>query len=127
MTLTDGKNALSASHWQLVSYGTQAGQTLTVPDSQVTLTFDAGNGVSGYAGCNSYSGTYDIRHDRLTFDPLISTFKACDDPLVMAQEAVYLEALQAATRYKISNDELLIESGSGQTLMFLAVRVEEMQ
>ena len=74
----------------------------------VTLQLGADGHVAGKAGCNQYSGPYDIGAGTISFGALASTKMACDDP-VMAIEQGYLEALAKVTHYQVRNEtELLL-------------------
>ena len=83
-----------------------------LPNTEITVEFVRADGsVRGSAGCNSYSGGYEVDQDKLTFPgPMMNTAMACPDP-VMEQEMEYLEALQAAENYEIEGNQLLITSG----------------
>jgi heat shock protein HslJ len=62
--------------------------------TKITAQFD-GQKVSGYAGCNDYSGQYQRSADgQLTFTALSTTKKTCSVPAdVMQQESAYLSML----------------------------------
>jgi heat shock protein HslJ len=72
-------------------------------NTQVTLRLDGGN-ASGNAGCNTYSGTYEILSgERMRIGPLGVTRKACA-PEVMAQEQRVLSILGQVRGYNSYSD-----------------------
>jgi heat shock protein HslJ len=121
ITYEDGKTlvfaeakGLAGSSWQLVSLdGTPA-----VEGTAVTLAFGDDNTVSGYAGCNNYSGGYEADNTSLTFSMLISTLRACIDDALNQQETAFLAALNGTVSYTISSAELVITSSDGKELRF---------
>ena len=98
---------LAGVQWQLVSYGAVA----VLPDAPVTIDFTL-QGVSGNAGCNQYSGTFQYNDGSMTFSPLVATEKACAEP-IMTQESAYLAALQSATGYQVTTGQLQINYPNG--------------
>ena len=119
-------DTLRDTAWELVSLG---GNDL-IPGTTITLRFasDLASGsaaVSGRAGCNTYGGGYTASEDGLTLSGVYWTEMACmDPPGVMEQERAYLNALNAAARYKVApggggGDRLeLYDAGGAQILVF---------
>jgi heat shock protein HslJ len=103
---------LAGVNWVLSSFGPASAPVAVLPGSSVTAVFTT-EGVSGSAGCNSYSGTFQFDNTNITFSPLITTKIACTDNNVMTQETTYLTALQAATSYQITNGQLQITYPDG--------------
>lgn len=97
-----------AGTWTLVSYGDPNNPQPVVGSTPVTLTL-ASDGVSGNAGCNQFgTATFQYENDTLRFGQIISTLMACVDEAAMAQETVYLAALQSATTFAITDGQLQI-------------------
>ncbi|MFA7440667.1 MAG: META domain-containing protein [Sphingomonadaceae bacterium] len=89
-----GPQSLLGVEWQITEY---AG-TPVASDARANLRFADGR-VSGTAGCNSFSGTYETGADfTIRFGELTSTMMACADPL-MQQERAVLDLLAAVTSY----------------------------
>lgn len=87
-----------------------------VEGAAITANFD-GSTVSGSAGCNSYSGGYEIAARALSVGPPIAvTAKACETS-IMDQEQAYLAALTGAQRFSLVGDTLTVETTAG-TLTF---------
>lgn len=106
--------ALAGPTWHLTAYnnGRDAVQS-TLADSEVNAVFGADDGrVTGSGGCNRYIGPYQADGGSLTIGPLASTRMACDQPR-MDQEAAFLKALEATTRYRFENDLLVLRDASG--------------
>ncbi|UCG24826.1 MAG: META domain-containing protein [Chloroflexota bacterium] len=106
---------LEGTLWQLVSYndGQQAMKGV-LPDTRITALFENGT-VGGSAGCNNYSGPYELSGALISIGPLASTMMACGEPEgIMEQEANYLAALQSAVSYRIIANRLEFTSESGE-------------
>ena len=109
---TGSEDELTANIWLL----TDLGGTAPLPDTSVTAEFDEEGRVSGNAGCNNYSTSYTVDGDQISFGEVVgSTMMMCPDP-VMAQEALYLEALDNTTTYEIVDDELNLMDANGDKL-----------
>lgn len=116
--IPDPAGALLGTQWQLVSY---AG-TPVVVGSTVTLEFRADNQVVGQGGCNGFGGMYQIASDgEIAFSQLVSTLMACMDEAVTLQEQEYFSALQDATGFTLDGDQLTIDYGDDQQLIFALI------
>lgn len=96
--------------WQLVSIGgTPAG---TGGNGQAaTLLLDETSGrASGYAGCNTFSGSYLLSGESLTFGPLAMTRMACGKGGEL--ESRYTMALEQITEWKMTSKGLELRKGS---------------
>lgn len=82
------------------------------PDSEITLVLGRDGTISGNAGCNDYTGTYEVsgsyvtepglnedEGQAFTVTELSWTEMACEDDLVMEQETEYLDALLNVDRW----------------------------
>ncbi|MBV2130528.1 META domain-containing protein [Arsukibacterium indicum] len=88
-----------AGKWQL----TELQQQPVDPDNKVFLQFDPAGRVTGYTGCNSLTGTYQLQGSRLSFGPLATTRKACLDETVEPQ---LLDVLNNVDNISIAADQL---------------------
>lgn len=102
--------------WKLTGYGQQGSPNPVVQDSGAILTFKADGTLNGTSGCNGFGGEYKDDGNQLTFSNLISTMKACSDPL-MEQEMVMFQVLSGTASYKINGDALTI-TNNGTVLLF---------
>jgi heat shock protein HslJ len=112
---------LTGQTWQLTKLGpvarTKAG---------IRLRFTSSGKVSGFAGCNSFSGTYTSYGSSITVSrKLAITQKACAR-LVMVQERLYLAALTAARTYSIAGGVLKLKRRTGATLATFAVQSQSL-
>ena len=88
-------------------------QGLTRP---ATLRLESGR-LSGYSGCNNFSGGYRIEGDRLIVGPVASTQMACPEPGASVERA-FQAALAGTLQYSIAEDALTLTAASGATLRF---------
>lgn len=103
-TSTSASTSLFNSEWTLHDI---AG-TSTLANPKATLQFPEAGRVAGNGSCNRFTGSVEISGANLKFGPLASTRMACMENGVSDQEAHYLKALGAATRYALANGDLLI-------------------
>ena len=99
--------------WILTSYYYNGQSVTALPGTQVTAVFSSKDEtVQGSAGCNSYSGKYNLDHMTLSFpQPFISTLMACQNATVNDQEQAYLKILQKADSFEMDHGNLIIHSG----------------
>lgn len=90
-----------------------------VPIARPSASFDAGT-VSGFAGCNRYSGGYTVDGPTLTLGPLISTLMACARPADRI-ERDYLAALEAVAGWRLDAGELTLVDGEGVAVLSFVV------
>lgn len=76
-------------------------------DKNLSLNFDAeAKRVSGYSGCNQFSGTYTITtNNSISFGPIVSTKKFCQDN---DTEATFLQNLQNTTHYSLEDNKVTL-------------------
>lgn len=72
------------------------------------------NRVSGYAGCNNYFATYDLRGSELTFGNAGATRMMCAD---MSVEDVFLKKLNEIAYYKMVKSELHLFDAKDKLIM----------
>ena len=89
----------------------EMGATADFAHLQPTIEFTADGTVSGFAGCNSFSGSYTTDGSALTFGPLATTKMACQRP-GSAVEADYLSALSGVTGWALEPDGRLLLDGA---------------
>lgn len=93
------------------------GVAVTPGDSSLSIAADMRAG--GRGGCNSYFTQAQIAGDRLAFSAVAATRMACDET-VMAQEAVFFDALSATRFWRIEADKLHLLGAGGALVMRLA-------
>lgn len=114
--------SLAETEWVLTSLQGRA----PLAGTRITLQFTDEH-ASGYAGCNHYGGEYMLpRQGKIEFGMMEQTVMLCGAPeVVMDQESAYMDALRRATAYRIGDDTLELQDGSGETLLTYVRRVAE--
>lgn len=111
--------SLAGTEWRLISYGTAGLETLVMPDDPITLEFSAENAVTGMGGCESYSGTYSVNLEAITFAEVVSA--DCAPEEISDQDQAFFDALNNANTYALANTELTIwYNNSEQRLNFVS-------
>jgi heat shock protein HslJ len=72
--------------------------------------------VSGFAGCNTFSGPATVDGSKLAIGQLAATMMACVDP-AMTVESAYLAALPAATSFTATADKLTLFDKDGKEIV----------
>lgn len=109
---------LANTQWRLTSYGPAGAETPVTGDNDLTLIFVEGDQIAGQGGCNQFSGSYIQTADGIDFDSLVQTEMACEGAGIMEQERTFIDALNNASGYTLSGDELQIAYGDGEILNF---------
>jgi len=106
---------LAGTTWQLMYYNNgKQGFASVLAGTETTAIFDADGEVSGSAGCNNYSASYEVEGDKITIGPAAATRMMCAEPEgIMEQESAYLAALETATTYQIKGAELELTKAGG--------------
>jgi heat shock protein HslJ len=115
--LSTDQRVLTGIEWRLVSFGSTGSEESLVAGTTVTLRFGEDGRASGSTGCNSYSGTYQVRGDNLSVGRLISTKRACLDQNANQQEQKFLSALESANRFRLASNRLTIMSVRGRNAL----------
>ena len=107
--------------WLLTTYGEPENPTPVIKGTQITATFEKTyHQIRGSAGCNSYSGQYEINNGNLAISQVAWTEMACLGPKgIMEQEQKYLNILTKAESYQIDGVILQINCAD-EILIFIA-------
>lgn len=107
--------SLTSNVWKATGVNNgKGGVTSLLPGSNITAEFTAEGRVSGSAGCNSYSGGYELEGTSIVFSPISSTRKMCAEPAgIMEQEILFLQALEKSDTYSITEGCLELRDASG--------------
>jgi heat shock protein HslJ len=116
-SLSTDQRVLTGTDWRLVSLGPAGSETDVVTGTTVTARFGEDGRIGGSTGCNTYSGSYEVRGDTISIGRLASTRRACLDQNANEQERRFLAALEAANRFRLSSDRLTILSDRGRTVL----------
>lgn len=103
---TNIKNSNKVQNILSGSYNiTQIGNNISI-SSKLIITFDdKSNKVTGFAGCNSFFGTYHTQDASVTFSNIASTKKYCQKE-IMDIENHFLKALKSANLFTIKDTVL---------------------
>lgn len=114
--------ALTGKTWLLTSLNGSNRQSLGI-----TATFTASGRLSGFSGCNNYSGSFTTGRLLSISIPnkLAVTQMACSQS-VMAQESAYLRALTSATNYLVLKGRLSLIGRKSRTLARFAVQSQSL-
>jgi heat shock protein HslJ len=107
---------LGGSAWQLVDLPGSTPAALAALSRPVAVRFAEGR-VSGFSGCNQFTGSYQREGDRLTLAEGASTMMACPEPVASIENA-FQAAFAGALRYALEGDRLTLTSNSGAALRF---------
>jgi heat shock protein HslJ len=114
-----GSAGLENSSWQLDGFMI-GGDAFASPLAGTTITasFLTEGRLSGSAGCNQYTTSYELDGELLSIGPAASTRMFCSEPEgVMEQEANYLQTLEKAASYQITGDQLTLLDADGLQLL----------
>ncbi len=96
--------------WKLTSYGPANARTPAVANVEAGLTFKEDGTVTGNSSCNGFGGGYTVDGNQVTFEDIVSTLMACDDPRMAQEEAVHKVLTETAT-FKIEGSTLTLTNG----------------
>jgi heat shock protein HslJ len=110
---------LAGTEWTLVSLNGD----LLIENTEIKLYFEEAY-LGGEMTCNGYGGSPDMggyrtkKNGDMSTGLIAMTVEACPTPQgVLEQEAAYIEALRAATRYRVVEGRLEILDASGATTL----------
>jgi len=99
--------SLAGTSWHATGINNgKGGVAGLVADSTVTMDFAAEGKVSGLAGCNSYTSSYQADGDKLRFTPAAATRRMCAAAGVMEQEQAFFKALASVATMRMEADRL---------------------
>jgi heat shock protein HslJ len=109
---------LVGTDWDLTAIVNGDSVSSVIARTHATLTLADDGTASGSGGCNTFHGAYETTGDALTFGPLATTRKLCDEGL-MSLEHAYLTALGNTATYAIEGNTLTLLDSSGASLLEL--------
>jgi heat shock protein HslJ len=122
-TFTKQSGELNGTAWQVMSInnGKQA-VTSVINASKLTSVFGTDGKLSGSAGCNNYTASYeyDVTGKHVKIWSVASTRKMCSQPTgVMEQETQFLQALATVATYRIDGKKLELRTANGALAVIL--------
>ena len=107
--------------WQVTSFLRGDAVISPIAGTEITASFDDEGGLSGSAGCNTYTSTYTTDAGSITIEPPATTRKLCSEPAgVMEQETAYLAALGEAERFSVGGGSLELLRADGTIAVALS-------
>jgi len=110
---------LAGTAWDLIAFRADNGSIAApLPGKEPLLIFGDSGTLSGSAGCNLYSASYQINRSSITVEPVDGTkaHPAAEQALVQ-QESRYRELLAATASYRVEGDLLVLSGPSGKDLL----------
>lgn len=108
------ESEIEGGEWQLARLN---GKEITtpIPERRPSLRLDRGEGnASGAAGCNLFSGNYQLEGQSLRFGPLASTKMYCEGAMEIERE--YLDALEKTRGWRVEAGQLLLLDRNQRTI-----------
>lgn len=103
--------ALGEDRWVLIWLENQA-----VPEGErapnIVFNMDEGS-VSGYAGCNRYTGSFTAEDKTVSFGPIAATRMACDQ---LGLEGAYIAMLGRVAGWALTEDIMSLRDDEGVTI-----------
>lgn len=109
---------LEGVSWRLSGFAGKGPEVPAASSRPVTARFEAGR-VSGFSGCNNFTGSYKVDGDRVILGPLAGTMMACPEPQT-AIESAFRAAFWGTVGYSIRGDRLSLIAESGTVLVLEA-------
>ncbi|MFL5501892.1 MAG: META domain-containing protein, partial [Gemmatimonadaceae bacterium] len=110
---------LENTYWRLVSLPNTVVRAAN-PQQAANFTLHSANKtVTGSGGCNQLSGSYTLNGDRLSLNRVVSTMRACTDPIMTNTERVFLKSLGTVTRWRITAGNLELVDDAGRVVATL--------
>jgi len=115
LTFKAQSQQLAGTSWTVSAYNNgKQGFESVLAGTKLTAVFGKDGNLSGFGGCNNYSGPYKATAPKVTIGPLASTMMHCGEPAgVSDQEARYLAALQTAATYRVEGTRLELRTAAG--------------
>ena len=105
---------LENTSWQASGINNGRGGVVSSATTPRVVAMFVDGKVSGSAGCNNYSASYEISNSLITIGPVMTSRQQCAEPEgIMAQEQEFLQALAAATHYTLTADRLELRDSKG--------------
>ncbi len=110
--------ALTNTYWKLVAIDGEPFEHTTDEREPHLRFLNDDDTVSGFTGCNSFTGRFEVRNARLEFGLIAVTQRPCMDESDL--EYSYLSSLRSANRFVIEGDMLRLYRGASPLLEFEA-------
>lgn len=108
----EGATGLAGTTWHATGVNTGSAVQGTALTEQLTAAFGTDSKVTGSGGCNSFTADFTTQGDSISITGLAATEMGCEAD-VMTEEQQYFAALQAATTFEITGDQLTLRDAGG--------------
>jgi heat shock protein HslJ len=109
--------ATPAGSWAATGFVREGVFRTLLPGTEITLELEDEGQVSGSAGCNTYTTTYEIDAATIRISDPEATRRSCAAPEgVMEQERAYLAVLPTAAQYRLDGASLQLLGADGTGL-----------
>lgn len=108
--------ALTNTYWKLIELGDQAIVT-TGDQREMKITLREENKVTGFAGCNSFFGSYTFDESSIKFSEIAASRMFCSE--TMELEDLFLKSLAETTVYNITGRVLTLSDDEGKPRVIL--------
>lgn len=109
----------AGSEWRLLTWVVGGQQKELLQDSTILIAFDPSGKVTGFTSVNRFTGTYSFDADgRLKWPRAgFAVTRKAGPPPLMAQERAFLESLRRTSRYKVEDQQLILESANSSVVL----------
>lgn len=105
---------LENTSWQASGINNGRGGVVSSATTQRVVAMFVEGKVSGSAGCNNYSASYEISGTQISFGAAMMTRRQCAEPEgIMAQEQEFLQALEAVAQFRLTAEQLELRDSNG--------------
>ena len=114
--------AMSNTNWKVIGVNMGNAFVSSLNTEKMTAQFGKNGTLSGFSGCNQYSGRYTVNTSQGTArisDSLASTRMMCADPDVMKEEQAFLKAWSRVRNYQRMGNKLTLSDQKGLVIMTL--------
>ena len=104
--------------WKLENYNNGRNALVSpISDSNITLRATIDGQINGFAGCNTYRGSWEENNEEFILSPLATTRKLCNSPQnIMEQETAFLKAIGQVVSHDIHDTTLIFKDAEGKKL-----------
>ncbi len=119
-SFTKQNTELSGTSWLITSVnnGKQA-VVSTVIETKLTANFGTDGRLSGSAGCNNYTASYEVTGKNIKIGSIAATRKMCIKADVMEQEQQFLKALETVATYQFDGNRLELRTATNALALML--------
>ena len=110
---------LTGTKWRLNGYNNGKGGFVSVLlNTEITAVFGDDGSLTGSAGCNNYTASYEVDGKTISLVPLGVTPVLCAESAgIMEQESAYLAALESAATHQMTGNSLEARNSNGLRLL----------